>query len=272
MENDSPVIVNKKRSLVLSILLSVITPGLGHLYNGNLRMAIVLPSLFIIITNIIYQSSLIKSFIFLLFLVSFAVCFYLFVIIHASILSSRNKNYVLKTYNRVFIYVLWIIFFWGINEFIPTNDSIRTFSIPTFGMENTLMVDDFILVDMEYYENNNVKRNDLIIFSDPEFPQNLIIKRVLGLGNERLSILNGIVSINGQPLQESNPNLRFENDYLANFDEIIIPGDHFFVLGDNRPDSRDSRMFGPISKKSIKGKPLYIYFDNSFERIGLEIK
>ena len=106
-------ISTKKRSKILSLLLSILTPGLGHLYNGKFVWAIAIPTIFFIIYDIIYNSSLIKSFTFFLVFILFAIYVYIFSIVHSMVLAKRNSNYQLKSYNRVYIYLLWPILYFG---------------------------------------------------------------------------------------------------------------------------------------------------------------
>jgi len=268
METENKINTSKKRSILLSILLSLVTPGLGHLYNGKLKLAIIIPISFIVVTNIIYQLSLVKSFLFLVILVLIFLGTYIFTIIHSVYLAKNNKEYQLKHYNKFYFYILFVIIYFAIGEIIPLNSSIRTFSIPTTGMENTLMAEDFILADMDYYNFNKVVRNDLVIFNDPRYPTQLLIKRAIAFEDEKISIENGNIFINGQAFEEKNKSIIFEADFFADLTETVIPKDHIFFIGDNRPNSLDSRMFGSIATNSIKGKPLYVYFSNSLNRIG----
>ena len=106
METENKINVTKKRSILLSILLSIITPGLGHLYNGKLKLALLIPISFIIVTNVLYQLSLVKSFLFLVILVLIFLFTYLFAIIHSVYLAKNNKEYQLKHFNKSYIYLL----------------------------------------------------------------------------------------------------------------------------------------------------------------------
>ena len=268
METENKIITTKKRSILLSIVLSIITPGLGHLYNGKLKIALIIPISFIIITNVIYHLSLVKSFLFLVILVLIFLGTYLFAIIHSAILAKRNQEYILKHFNKFYFYILFVITYYAIGEIIPTNSSIHTFSMPTVGMEKTILVEDMFLADIDYYKYNQMKRNDLVLFIDPETQNQLIIKRVIAVGGDSLAISNGKILLNGKVLFEDNPNIIFDNGNYYDFENTLIPKNYFFCIGDNRPGSLDSRMFGPVSVNSIRGKPLYIYFSNSINRIG----
>jgi signal peptidase I len=262
----------KKRSKILSLLLSILTPGLGHLYNGKLIWAVAIPIIFFIVYDIIYNSSLIKSFTFFLVFILFAIYVYIFSIVHSMVLAKRNSNYQLKSYNRVYIYLLWPILYFGLAPLLPGNNSIRPFNIPTNSMENTLKAGDMIFADMDYYKGMEVKRNDIVIFNAPKSPYELMIKRAMAFEGEKISIANGKIFINGKEYKENNPNIIYENDSHVDLDETIIPKDHIFFLGDNRPNSLDSRMFGAVPGKNVEGKPLYVYFSDSFDRIGINLQ
>lgn len=264
-------ISTKKRSKILSLLLSILTPGLGHLYNGKFVWAIAIPTIFFIIYDIIYNSSLIKSFTFFLVFILFAIYVYIFSIVHSMVLAKRNSNYQLKSYNRVYIYLLWPILYFGFAPLLPGNNSIMPLKIPTNSMEYTLKAGDMILADMDYYKSMEVKRNDIVIFSNPESVNKLMIKRAIAFGDEKISIVNGKIFINEKEYKENNPNIIYENDNYYDFPETVIPKDHIFFLGDNRPNSLDSRMFGAVPGKNIRGKPLYIYFSDSLDRIGITL-
>ncbi|MEJ2615434.1 MAG: hypothetical protein P8Z35_10775, partial [Ignavibacteriaceae bacterium] len=115
----------KKRSKILSLLLSILTPGLGHLYNGRFTWAVAIPLIFLTIYEIIYYFSLIKSFTFYLIFILFAIFVYVFSIVHSIVLAKRNSNYKLNNYNRVYIYLIWPLLYFGITPLLPGNNSIR---------------------------------------------------------------------------------------------------------------------------------------------------
>jgi signal peptidase I len=262
----------KKRSKILSLILSVITPGLGHLYNGKLIWAIAIPVIFFTIYEVFYYFSLIKSFTFYLIFVLFAIYVYIFSIVHSIVLAKQNSSYKLKSYNRVYIYAIWPLLYFGLAPLLPGNNSIQPFKIPTNSMEYTLKSGDMILVDMDYYKSKDIKRNDIIIFSSPEYPHEYMIKRAIAFEGEKISIVNGKVYINQKELKEDNPNIIYQNNNRDDIPGTIIPDNHIFVLGDNRPNSLDSRNFGSIPGENVKGKPLYIYFSNSLDRIGINLE
>ena len=97
------------------------------------------------------------------------------------------------------------------------------------------------------------------------------LKRIVGLPNEEIRIQDGHVFINNEQLEEDYA--LFEGDPVEeNMDTVRVPSERVFVLGDNRNNSNDSRMFGPVPIKDIKGKATRIYWAKDKSRIWSEIK
>ena len=131
---------------------------------------------------------------------------------------------------------------------------VQAFYIPSSSMEPTLEVGDRVLVNKLSYDLHDVNRGDLVVFERPDGTEGDIkdlIKRVIGLPGETVEIRDGTVVIDGRVLDE--PYLA-EEEILAEFAPVEVPEDHVFVMGDNRDDSRDSRIFGPIPADSIVGR------------------
>jgi signal peptidase I len=133
---------------------------------------------------------------------------------------------------------------------------VQTFYIPSGSMEPTLDIGDRILVDKLSYHLHAVHRGDIIVFARPpgetlEPGVNDLVKRVIGLPGETISAKGGQVYINGKLLPE--PWLP-KGVVTSNFGPVHIPKGYYFVMGDNRPFSSDSRVFGPISGKLIVGR------------------
>ena len=98
---------------------------------------------------------------------------------------------------------------------------------------------------------NGLKRYDIVVLKDEDY----LIKRVIGLPGETISCQDGIIYINGKKIKDD-----YGYGETNDFDPTIIPKGQYFVLGDNRENSKDSRYIGNISKKSIKGKTSFILF------------
>lgn len=146
----------------------------------------------------------------------------------------------------------------------------QTFWIPSPSMSTTLVKDDRVVVNKLSYRLHAVHRGDVVVFERPpnEPASNIkdLIKRVVGLGGERVSILDGHVRINGQVLEESYTHGLQTVDngcstgmltQLYTERGLLIPDDHVFVMGDNRINSGDGRCFGPIDEDLIVGRAFF---------------
>jgi len=138
---------------------------------------------------------------------------------------------------------------------------IQPYFIPSGSMEPTLKIKDKVLVDKLSYHLHNVHRGDVIVFKKPPNYDDPgvkdLIKRVIGLPGESISARGGQVYINGRLLAQ--PWLPKQNAFTANFGPVVIPHGDYFVMGDNRGDSDDSRFgLGPISGNLIVGRAFLI--------------
>ena len=127
-------------------------------------------------------------------------------------------------------------------------------------MAPELRIGDKILVNMVIYRFQSPKRGDVILFPYPLNPKKLFLKRIIGLPNEQVKIADGKVYINGQPMPSNHKYLNVEAWQFGKTGQVIqIPSDSYFVLGDNSAYSADSRQWGFVKKKSVKGKVVFIF-------------
>jgi signal peptidase I len=142
----------------------------------------------------------------------------------------------------------------GVRTFV-----VQTFYIPSASMEPTLMIGDRILVDKLSYHMHAVHRGDIVVFAKPpneDAGPNVkdLVKRVIGLPGDRISSAGGRVWIDGKPLAE--PWLP-PGTVTTGIQPQTVPPNEFFVMGDNRSNSQDSRFFGPISRSLIVGRVVF---------------
>jgi signal peptidase I len=145
-----------------------------------------------------------------------------------------------------------VIIAWVVKSFI-----IHPFWIPTGSMEPTLMPQDRVLVNKFIYKFTQPKRGDIVVFIPPGDSGKDYIKRVIGLPGETIEVKGGNVFINGKLLEEP---YRISAPDRSNYGPLKIPKDHIFVMGDNRPNSADSRYFGPLPINRVIGKAFLIYW------------
>lgn len=131
-------------------------------------------------------------------------------------------------------------------------------------MVPTLLVGDHVIVNKVEYKFSKISRGDIVALYSPVENKELV-KRVVGLpGEEVLLSKEGLIYINDQPLDEIYLPDNLEAYY--NDELYILENDQYFLMGDNRNNSSDSRVFGPVNKKQIFGRVFFIY--GPFSRIG----
>jgi signal peptidase I len=158
--------------------------------------------------------------------------------------------------------------------------AVQAFKIPTGSMENNLLIGDHLLVNKFVFGPTRSevekklpvrepRRGDIVVFKYPDEPERDFIKRVIGLPGDTLELRNKKVYINGQPLDE--PYVHFlepasTSQEVTSFDvrerygPVRVPGGQYFVMGDNRDNSQDSRYWGFLPRSYIKGRALMIYW------------
>lgn len=117
---------------------------------------------------------------------------------------------------------------------------------------------DRLLINKFVYHIGTIRRGDVVVFRYPEDEEKSYIKRVIGLPGDRLHIIQGQVFINGLPISEPYVPEQYRDD--RSFAEITIPPDHYFMMGDHRSISQDSRYFGPVARELIYGKAVFVYW------------
>ena len=117
-------------------------------------------------------------------------------------------------------------------------------------MNNTLHNGDLML--LKKYEKNSIKRDDIVVFTRGK---EKLIKRVIALPNEKIKCVSGIIYVNNEEYDN-----KYANGETKDFQEITVGNDEYFVMGDNRGNSLDSRFFGPIKKDVIQGTTDLIIF------------
>ncbi|ADW70209.1 signal peptidase I [Granulicella tundricola] len=175
--------------------------------------------------------------------------------------------------------------------------TVQPIRIPSGSMEPTLLVGDFLLLnkqstassdaDLPFLPPTSLNRGDIVVFHDPvDDPSVHLVKRIIALPGDRLHLRNGIVFLNGHPLREPyavhrpapsdvfrdnfplltamdtnvNPDWWIRLRTLIHGGEITVPPASYFVMGDNRNNSEDSRYWGFVPRADIVGKPFIIYF------------
>jgi signal peptidase I len=161
----------------------------------------------------------------------------------------------LKTTNRLLYHIVdWVesIVVALILALIIRQFAFQTSEVLSGSMIPTLLVRDRVIVNkLVYRYYGEMKRGDIVLFRSTIKPQRDFIKRLIGLPGEEIRIRNGIVMINGKTIDQAKWEIKWDS---SNFGPYKIPRDNYFFLGDNRPDSFDSRFWGAVPRGNIIGK------------------
>jgi signal peptidase I len=141
---------------------------------------------------------------------------------------------------------------------------VEAFFIPSESMVPTLRVGDRVLVNKFIYRFTEPERGDIIVFESVEGGGEDLIKRVVGVPGDEISVRGGKLVVNGEPQKEPYLNRKYPDRSFAA--PTTVPEGHVFVMGDNRANSRDSRFFGPVPKKKIEGEAFLLFWPP--DRIG----
>lgn len=133
----------------------------------------------------------------------------------------------------------------------------QNFYIPTGSMEPTLHVWDHIIVNKFGYRFWEPQRGEIVVFKPPMNQNKVFVKRLIGKPGERVEIKSSKVYVNGQEIPEKYlpPGLKYPD-----FGPVLMPENTYLMLGDNRNNSDDSRVWGPLPRENIIGKAMVVYW------------
>lgn len=192
----------------------------------------------------------------------------------------KRKHIIREYAESILIAVLLALF---IRTFI-----VQAFKIPSGSMEDTLAIGDHLLVnkfiygtkipftDKSLFKLRDPKRGDVIVFEYPEDPSKDFIKRVIGVPGDVVQVVSKTVMVNAKPY--ANPHeVHKEKDLIPgaqnprdNTKQIVVPADSYFVMGDNRDRSYDSRFWGFVKRDKIKGLAFIKYW--SWDRENFRVR
>ena len=195
-------------------------------------------------------------------------------------LETREKSRLRENVEAIVLAIVIALF---IRTFV-----VQAFKIPSGSMKQTLLIGDHILVNKFIYgiklpligktliPIKNPQRGDIIVFKFPEDPKKDFIKRVIGVAGDVIEIKNKRVYVNGKPENHAYGVHTDPQVYSGliqprdNFGPVTVPPDDLFVMGDNRDHSYDSRFWGYVDLKEVKGKAFIIYW--SWDQKGFGVR
>jgi signal peptidase I len=160
----------------------------------------------------------------------------------------------------IILVVSFVLVFGFVRPFV-----VEAFWIPSASMVPTLKYGDRVLVNKFIYRFTEPERGDVIVFKSVQGDDQDLIKRVVGVPGDEITVRGGRLFVNGEPQREPYVNKKFpDRSFYA---PTTVPKDHIFAMGDNRANSQDSRVFGPVPKENIEGEAFLRFWPPG--RIGL---
>lgn len=283
----SETIRKHRRLPAVATVLALIGPGLGHFYSGKLPHAIAWALIFLVFSNVFFlllvSESVAQSDMILFLIFGTVIC-----LVHALFAwrttGKQAEDFKSQPYNRWYYYVIWwlsVVFM--ILFTAPQLGNYRVFRSPSNSMEAALMWNERLVANMDAYDKGWPERGDVVIFICPCDGTTLYLKRCMAVPGDTIEIVDKKFYVNGAPVEEPatvqfidttetgglkvHPKLPGAVDSRDNYGPHEVPAGEFFMVGDNRDNSYDSRFFGSVPKKMILGKAIRVYFSSDFNRI-----
>jgi len=152
---------------------------------------------------------------------------------------------------------------------------VKPYRVPTPSMATTIQPGDRVLIDRFLFDDREIERDDIVVFTGPAAVGNqVLLKRVIGLPGDVLEIKDGVLYVNGEaddaggvtnadgetPTTDPAYGQLEEHPEWSLYEPYTVPADHYYLLGDNRNDSFDSRFWGPVPRASIIGRAFAVYW------------
>ena len=264
---DDPTGSEKLRRPGVALVLSLLTVGLGQLYSTRPGRAAFFYGAYLVLSILYVSTPVAYSLAGSVVSAVVAVCFAVFHLSDAWRTAKRVGVVPLRRYNRRSVYTLIVMANLVLAWVLPT--PIEAYRIPTSGMQPALQVGDHIIAD-RHFSRAGLKRGDVVVFSHPT-ERKLFIKRVIGLPGETIETRGSEVLIDGRVMDDPWGVYRGSVP-IGDVGPIFVPAGAYFVVGDHRNNSWDSRQWGCLPAKFIKAKPLYIYWARDRGRIGKPVQ
>ena len=271
---------------VIATVLSIFLPGVGQIYNGQKRKALVWYTVFFLLPPVFILCRCLHSFWGLALLIFLYIWLYLYNVGDAIHRAVRPKK--IEPHPRHKILIIALVIFIAADTAIVAGYrsknilGLRAFRIVSNSMAPTLQAGDSFVLDLNFYKKNKIQKGNIIAFYRKTY-KGPLCKRVIGLPGDRIEGKGDEVVVNGSVIMEPYARYTGRNNRLDEFNRkhrtsefgpITVPPGQLFVMGDNRDNSYDSRDadFGFVPVGSVWAKPLYIYFSTDRSRIGKTVK
>jgi signal peptidase I len=267
-----------RRSALVAVVLSVLVPGLGHVYVGRAARGLLLFGMALGAESaaVMKLASAAPRFWPVAVSVAIMLVLVLFTAVEAAVLARKAQGYERKSYNTWYAYVAIVAAAAAIHIVICATltkdrpDANRSFHMQPSSMEPTILRGDRLLAAMGHYRSNVPARGEVAIYRHPRSEGEVWIKRIVALEGDRVLMRDGRLMVNGAPVEESYVQVGDTASLHANTREVVVPAGHVFVLGDNRANSVDSRVaaHGPVPVANLIGRATDILWSRDLGRLG----
>lgn len=176
---------------------------------------------------------------------------------HASV---REPGIIRRFLSLVITVALVLVAAWGIRSYV-----VEPFEVPSASMEDTIMTGDMVFAEKVSYHFSQPQAGDIVVFSDPQIPSRVLIKRIIATEGQTVNFSDGVVYVDGVAQRE--PYVRGDSYPLSTTAGNVslsypytVPQGEVWVMGDNRENSSDSRYFGSVKESTVFGKALVVYW------------
>ena len=145
------------------------------------------------------------------------------------------------------VVVAFVLVFGVVRPFV-----VEAYRIPSESMVPTLQVGDRILANKFIYRFTEPEKRDIVVFDSVEGDDQTLIKRVVGVAGDEIQVRDGVLYVNGEAQEE--PYLNDDPPFTGSYGPTVVPEGHIWVMGDNRGNSADSRVFGPLPLENLEGQ------------------
>jgi len=293
-------ITTKPRNPILVFFLAFLFPGFGQVYNGQIKKGLLFLLISFTIPFILGFTRIGVFFIGFFLVIMIDLSFRMYVIYDAVINAKKLKNDELKSYNTWYHYLLILIGIITITWFYDYNSAVgvKSYKIPTTSNEPTLKVGDKVIGDLKAFNDTKPNYGDIVVFQKKD-SLNPWVYRIVALPNDKLEIQNNFLIINGKKCktsfiketkseefdvneyEEELPNgykhkiYTFKKPFEDNknaVNEITLPADSYYLVGDNRDNAMDSRYIGVIKRDEIIAKVVFGYWGKTNDRININFR
>jgi len=264
----------------VAVLLSVLTPGLGHLYIGQARRGLMFFVLVMIADTLLMFAMMGVLARFWMFAVSLAMLLglWLFILVEAGVRAWRMHDFRPRPYNRWQVYAAAFVGAWVITAipclyaaYAQSSGQLGYFRATAASMVPTLRSGEYLMADATFYRSRQPSRGEVAVYVHPKQPHLHNIRRIVAVEGDRVAVKGGRAIVNGMAVEEPYVEPGSPQAAFADMAETRVPAGHVFVLGDNRAasiDSRDLTAHGMVPSANLIGRVTDIAFSNHLARMG----